>query len=168
MRQQCPNILEDAVTCSLEIETYLSLSSCGLRANDYHPVCHQSNDLQSSSMQYTSHIEYTSEMLHTLSKRVDKLNKAIGMLEECYRGEVSHAQISLASLNHVVQDEFHTAERASIGGYDKQTSKCSSGSIEDNVKVGSVESVSSDSKSESVKLLAVNSTNAYHITGLVN
>ena len=63
-------------------------------------------------------------MLHTLSKHVDKMNKAIGMLEEHYKGEVLQVQISLASSNHVVQDQFHIAERtSSTGGYDKQTSK---------------------------------------------
>ena len=59
-------------------------------------------------------------MLHTLSKHVDKLNKAIGMLEERNKGEALQVQISLASLNYVVQDQFCTAERASsTGGYDK-------------------------------------------------
>ena len=112
---------------------------------------------------------FLSLLLHTLSEHVDKLNKVFGELEECYKGEASQVQISLASSNHMVQDQFRTAERASsTGGCDKQTSKCSSGSTEDDVKVGTVESGSSDGKSESVKLLTVNPTHVYHITGLVN
>ena len=66
----------------------------------------------------------------------------------------------------MVQDQFHTAEGVSnTRGYDEQASKCSTGSVEDDVKMGSVPS---DGKNESVKLLDVNPTHAYHIMGLVN
>jgi len=89
-------------------------------------------------------------MLHSLSKCVDKLNKAITNLEKHFKCEASqaHTGITCTPSNHVIQEQSHSIE--TVSGQDRWTNNCSS---RDNAIIGTLPS---DGKSESVKLLAAN------------
>jgi len=89
-------------------------------------------------------------MLHSFSKHVDKLNKAIANLKKCFKceGSQAHTGITCTPSNHVVQDQSRSIEIVSgTSGLDRWTKNCSS---RDNTIMGTLPS---DDKSESVKLL---------------